>query len=330
MKQKFPYIAFVVIVLAIALLSIVGIITSHHATLPLQGTIEAPEIRISGKLAGRVAKICVSKGDKISVGDTLIVIHSPETEALHSQTVAMEGAAREQSNKIDEGARSEVITSAEQLWLGAKAQRTLAENTYRRVVRLWQDSVVSLQRKDEAEALYLSALAAERVAFEQYTLARKGAQKQDKESARYMAVAAASSVSGVEAVLDDAHLTSPIDGVVVEIYPAEGELVGIGTPLLSIVDIAKPYAVLNVREDMMPHFRLGQTIRGDVPAIATPNIEWEIYYIAPLGSYATWRTTHLAEGYDMRTFEVHARPTANVEGLYPGMSVLLTMDNIEQ
>ena len=330
MKQKFPYIAFVVIVLAIALLSIVGIITSRHATPPLQGTVEAPEIRISGKLAGRVAKICVSKGDNIAKGDTLIVIHSPETEALHSQAVALENAAQEQSNKIDEGARSEVIASAEQLWLGAKAQRTLAENTYRRVVRLWQDSIVSLQRKEEAEALYLSASAAESAAYEQYLLARRGAQKQDKASARYMAVAAASSVSGVEAVLDDSHLTSPIDGVVAEIYPAEGELVGIGTPLLTIVDIAKPYAVLNVREDMMPHFRLGQTIRGDVPAIATDNIEWEICYIAPLGSYATWRTTHLAEGYDMRTFEVHARPTANVEGLYPGMSILLTINNIEQ
>ena len=330
MKQKFPYIAFVVIVLAIATLSIVGIITSRHTTPPLQGTVEAPEIRISGKLAGRVAKICVSKGDNISEGDTLIVIDSPETEALHSQAVALEGAAREQSNKIDEGARSEVIASAEQLWLGAKAQRTLAENTYRRVVRLWQDSIVSQQRKEEAEAIYLSASAAESAAYEQYLLARSGAQKQDKESARYMAVAAASSVSGVEAVLDDAHLTSPIDGVVAEIYPAEGELVGIGTPLLSIVDIAKPHAVFNVREDMMPHFRLGQTIRGDVPALATDNIKWEICYIAPLGSYATWRTTHLAAGYDMRTFEVHARPTGRVNGLYPGMSVLLTIENIEQ
>ncbi|MBO5901728.1 MAG: efflux RND transporter periplasmic adaptor subunit [Alistipes sp.] len=330
MKQRFSYIAFWVIVLAIATLSIVGILASHHSTPPLQGTVEAPEIRISGKLAGRVAEICVREGDNISEGDTLIVIHSPETEALHSQAVALEGAAIEQSNKVDEGARSEVIASAEQLWQGAKAQRTLAENTFHRVVRLWQDSIVSLQRKEEAEALYLSASAAERAAFEQYLLARKGAQKQDKESAHYMAAAAASSVSGVEAVLRDAHLRSPTNGIVAEIYPAEGELVGIGTPLLSIVDIAKPYAVFNVREDMMPRFKLGQRIRCDVPAIATPNIEWEICYIAPLGSYATWRSSHLAESYDMRTFEVHARPTKHVEGLYPGMSVLLTIENIEQ
>lgn len=330
MKQKFPYIAFLAIVVAIALISIVGIITSRHATPPLQGTVEAPEIRISGKLAGRVADIRVHEGDSILKGDTLIVIHSPETEALRAQAVALENAAQEQSSKVDEGARSEVIASAQQLWQGAKAQRVLAERSYERVLRLWQDSVVSLQRKEEAEALYLSASAAEKVAFEQYLLARKGAQKQDKASARYMAVAAASSVSGVEAVLDDAHLTSPTRGVVAEIYPAHGELVGIGTPLLSIVEIDKPYAVFNVREDMMPRFKLGQRIRCDVPAIATSDIEWEIYYIAPLGSYATWHTTHLAAGYDMRTFEVHARPTGLIKGLCPGMSILLTPKNIER
>ena len=330
MKQKFPYIAFLVIVLTIAILSIIGILSSRHTTPPLQGFVEAPEIRISGKLAGRVAEICVREGDNISKGDTLIVIHSPETEALRSQAIALENAALEQSSKIDEGARSEVIASAQQLWQGATAQRTLSEKTYQRVLRLWQDSVVSLQRKEEAEALYLSAAAAERAAFEQYMLARKGAQKQDKASARYMADAAASSVSGVEAVLHDAHLTSPTKGVVAEIYPTQGELVSLGTPLLSIVDIDKPYAIFNVREDLMPHFRLGQTIRCNVPAIAAADIEWEIYYIAPLGSYATWRTTHLAGGYDMRTFEVHARPTEHVKGLYPGMSLLLTMESIER
>lgn len=330
MKHRSLYIVFLVVVLAIATLSVVGILTSRHTLPPLQGTIEAPEVRISGKLAGRVGKIYVREGDRVMAGDTLIAIHSPETEALHSQALAIENAAIAQSDKVDEGTRSEVVASAKQIWQGAKAQRSLAEKTYQRVVRLWQDSVVSLQRKEEAEALYLSAKAAERAAHEQYLLARKGAQRQDKESARYMAEAAAGGVGEVEALLNDAHLTSPTNGVVVNIYPTEGELVGVGTPLLSIVELEAPYAVFNVREDMMPHFWLGRTIKGDVPAIATTAIEWEVVYIAPLGDYATWHTTHLAGGYDMRTFEIHARPVGAIEGLYPGMSVLVTMENIER
>ncbi len=324
-------IAFVVLLLAIVALSVVGILTSRHAPILLQGTIEAPEVRVSGKLAGRVSHIYVREGEWVEEGDTLIAIHSPEVEALYHQAQALEGAAKAQSDKIDDGTRGEIVASAKQIWEGAKAQLALAEKTYRRLERLWKDSVVTPQRKEEAEALYLSARAAERAAKEQYQMAKRGAQEQDRESARYMAKAAGSGVAEVEAVLGDSHLTSPTFGVIADIYPTEGELVATGTPLLSIVELSKPYAVFNIREDMMPHFWLGRTLSGDVPAIATTDIEWEVFYIAPLGNYATWRTTHLSGGYDMRTFEVHLRPVEdNIEGLAAGMSVLVSLDSVER
>lgn len=323
-------IAFIVIVVAIAAISVAGLLTARHTPQPLQGTIEAPEVRISGKLPGRVSRIYVGEGEWVSEGDTLIAIHSPEAEAKYLQARAIEEAARAQSNKVDKGTRREVITSAKEVWQGAKAQLTLAKSTYKRLERLWRDSVVSLQRKEEAEALYLSARAAERAAYEQYQMAKRGAQTEDKESARYMADAAEGSVSEVEAVLSDSHLMAPSSGVVAEIYPEVGELVGTGTPLLSIVELTAPYAVFNVREDMMPHFWIGRTLRGDVPAIATTDIEWEVFYIAPLGSYATWNSTHPDKEYNMRTFEVHARPMGDIEGLYPGMSVLIATENIER
>ncbi len=329
-RDRFFSIAFVVILLVIVAFSVVGILTARQTPTLLQGTIEAPDVRISGKLPGRVSKIYVREGEWVAKGDTLIAIHSPEAEAKYLQALAIEDAARAQSRKIDEGTRQELVASAKEAWQGAKAQRTLAENTYRRLERLWIDSVVSLQRKEEAEALYLSARAAERAAYEQYRMAKQGAQTEDKESARYMADAAGGSVSEVEAVLGDSHLVAPSSGVVAAIYPEVGELVGTGTPLLSIVELSAPYAVFNVREDMMPHFWLGRKLRGDVPAIATTDIEWEVFYIAPLGSYATWNSTHPNKEYNMRTFEIHARPVGDTEGLYSGMSVLIKTENIER
>lgn len=328
--DKLIAISFVVVVALIAIVSLIGILTARQEPLPLQGTIEAPEVRISGKLPGRVAQIYVREGDWVSMGDTLIAIHSPEAEAKYTQAKALEDAALAQSHKIDEGTRKEIVASAKQVWQGAKAQRTLAERTFRRLERLWLDSVVSLQRKEEAEALYLSAIAAENASYQQYLLAQRGAQSEDRESARYMADAAGGSVEEVEAVLSDSHLTSPTEGVIAEIYPKVGELVGTGTPLLSIVELSEPYAVFNVREDMMPHFWFGRVLRGDVPAIATTDIEWEVFYIAPLGNYATWRSTRLDGGYDMRTFEIHARPMSEIEGLYSGMSVLVSMEDVER
>lgn len=329
-KEKYLALAFVAIVIALVIFSVVGLLTARNTPPLLQGTIEAPEVRMSGKLPGRVSKIYISEGEWVAEGDTLISIHSPEAEAKYRQARAIEDAARAQSDKVDKGTRHEIVASAKEVWQGAKAQRTLAESTYRRLERLWKDSVVSLQRKEEAEALYLSARAAERAAYEQYRMAKQGAQAEDKESARYMADAAEGGTMEVEAVLGDSHLVAPSSGVVAEIYPEVGELVGTGTPLLSIVELSAPYAVFNVREDMMPHFWLGRTLRGDVPAIATTDIEWQVFYIAPLGSYATWNTTHPDKEYNMRTFEIHARPVGDIEGLYSGMSVLIKTENIER
>lgn len=321
---------FIVIVTLIIAISFWGIITSRHHPQIIQGTIEADQVRISGKLPGRIGEFYVSEGDFVCTGDTLVRILSPEAEAKRSEAVAMAEAAKAQSDKVDGGTRKELIRAAEQMWHSAKAQRELAEQTYGRIRRLWADSVVTLQRKEEAEAMWKSALAVEKAAREEYLLAHSGAQREDKTSARSVADAAQDIVAQVDAVLEDAFLCSPTSGQVAVIYPNEGELVDTGTPIMSIVPLSEAYVVVNIREDKMPLFKMGDTFSADIPALALEGVEFLIYYISPLGSFATWKSSGDVDSYDMRTFELHARPTYEVEGLRPGMSVLIDLDNLEQ
>ena len=325
-KNNLIGVAFFTIIAICIALSLIAILSPHRQPIILQGTIEAPEVRVAGKLTGRVEAICVSEGEEVIVGDTLIVIHSPEMEAQRAQAEALKQAADAQSRKVDGGTRPEIVASALEAWRGATAQRKLTQKNYERIARLWADSVVSLGRKDEAHALYLSALAAESIAKEQYLLAKRGAQSEDKMSAEQMALAAGGTLEAVDAILQDSHLLSPTYGTVAQIYPEVGELVTIGTPLLTIVDLSSPYVVFNIREDYMPLFSLGERFWGTVPAIGGEAVEWEVYYIAPLGNYATWRTTRQMSGYDMRTFEIHARPTEAVCGLLSGMSVIVRIE----
>ena len=95
---------------------------------------------------------------------------------------------------------------------------------------------------------------------------------------------------------------------------------------MSLVVIDDVHDVLNVREDLMPQFKMGETFVADVPAIGKKSVEFEIYYISPLGSCATWKSTKETGSYGLRTFEIHARPTQKVDDLRPGMSVLLTLN----
>ena len=235
--------------------------------------------------------------------------------------------AQEQNKKIDAGTRRQIVATARQLWNKTQSDLALAKTTYQRIVTLYKDSVVTSQRRDEVEAMYKAAQAAERAAYEQYQMAVDGAQSEDRASARSLVEAARSTVDEVSSLLVDSRLTAPEDGQIATIFPKRGELVAPGTPIMSLVVMDDAHVVLNIREDLMPQFKMGGTFRADVPAIDGKDIEFRIYYISPLGSFATWKSTKQTGSYDMQTFEIHARPTQQVEGLRPGMSVLLKMKN---
>ena len=325
-QKKQLAVAFVVVLVAVVIVSVVGIIAMSNKPVILQGQIEATEIRISGKLPGRIDTFLVKEGQNVKMGDTLVVINSPEAWAKFQQVNALEDIAKYQNKKIDDGTREQIVRSVEELWNKSKSDLQLAKVTYNRVQNLYRDSVVTSQRKDEVEAMYKAAVAAERAAYEQYQMAVDGAQKEDKESAASMVNAARSTVEEVSALLVDARLTAPENGQIATIFPKRGELVAPGTPIMNLVVMDDIHVVLNVREDLMPQFKMEGTFVADVPAINKKGIEFKIYYISPLGSFATWKSTKQTGSYDLRTFEIHARPTQKVDDLRPGMSVLLTLN----
>lgn len=324
-QKKQLAIAFIAILILMTVVSFIGVLTMSHRPMMLQGQIEATEIRISGKLPGRIDTFWVKEGQQVRMGDTLVCINSPEVLAKLQQVNALEAVATYQNKKVDAGTRQQIVRTAKELWNKTKSDLQLAEVTYQRIHTLYQDSVVSTQRYDEAEALYYAAQSAERAAHQQYLLAKDGAQWEDKESARSTVDAARGSVDEVKALLADAHLVAPEHGEIAAIYPKVGELVGSGTPIMNLVLLEDAYLVLNVREDYMPNFRLNETISGEVPALALKNVRFKIYYISPLGSYATWPSSKQSGGYDRKTFEIRATPVDKVEGLRPGMSVLIQL-----
>lgn len=324
--KKYLITAFISVLIIVALISFLGMILLGNKPTILQGQIEATEIRISGKLPGRIDTFLVKEGQNVSAGDTLVIINSPEARAKYEQVNALENVAKYQNQKIDEGTRSQIIETMFQIWSKAKSDLQLAKTTYDRILTLYKDSVVTSQRKDEVEAIYKAAIANEKAAYQQYLMALDGAQKQDKESARSLVNAAKGTVNEVEALLQDAKLTAPESGQIASIYPKRGELVGAGTPIMSLVVLNDAHVVLNVREDFLPYFKIGKTFKGSVPALNKKEIIFKTNYISPLGSYATWRSTKQTGSYDLRTFELHALPTSPVEDLRPGMSVLVNLN----
>ena len=322
-SNKTISIAFIVVLIVTVGVSVIGMSLMSRQPMVLQGQVEATEIRISGKLPGRVDSFLVQEGDWVKAGDTLVVINSPTIEAKYRQVNALEQVAQELNKKIDAGTRRQIIATALQLWNKTQSDLTLAQTTYQRILTLYKDRAVTSQRKDEVEAMYKAAQAAERAAYQQYQMAVDGAQSEDRAAARSLVDAARSTVDEVSALLVDSRLTAPEDGQIATIFPKRGELVAPGTPIMSLVVMSDAHVGLNIREDLMPQFKMGRTFKADIPALGKKDIEFRIYYISPLGSFATWKSTKQTGSYDMQTFEIHARPVQAVEGLRPGMSAIV-------
>lgn len=276
-SNKTISIAFIVVLIVTVGVSVIGMSLMSRQPMVLQGQVEATEIRISGKLPGRVDSFLVQEGDWVKAGDTLVVINSPTIEAKYRQVNALEQVAQEQNKKIDAGTRRQIIATALQLWNKTQSDLTLAQTTYQRILTLYKDSVVTSQRKDEVEAMYKAAQAAERAAYQQYQMAVDGAQSEDRAAARSLVDAARSTVDEVSALLIDSRLTAPEDGQIATIFPKRGELVAPGTPIMSLVVMSDAHVVLNIREDLMPQFKMGGTFKADIPALGKKDIEFRIY-----------------------------------------------------
>ena len=306
-----------VVVVAVAVIAIIGFLFMNRPDDYIEGQVEGTTIRISGKLPGRVVEFYAHEGDTVHAGDTLAHIHSSVVEAKLGQAEAMHRAAQAQNQKIDAGTRSQIINAAADLLRQAEAALTITEKTYRRMENLYNGGVISEQKRDEAKAAYDAAVAARDAAASQLSLAKAGAQSEDKVSAQAIA-----SVNEVEALLEDSYLTAPADGTIDQVYPQVGELVSMGAPVMSLLKQDDRYVVFNVREELLNELTMGKTISVMIPALDKKHIDVKIYYIRDMGSYATWRSTKSTGSYDSRTFQIKARPTTTVEGLRPGMTAV--------
>ena len=314
---------FVILLLVIATVSLVGWRVIKPEPIMLQGQVEANEVRVSGKVPGRIDKFLVSEGLTVKKGDSLVMINSPELNAKLLQANSAEDAAAAQNQKANKGARAEQIAGAYELWQKAEVGVKLAEKTFNRVQNMFTEGLVSAQKRDETEANFQAAVATSKAAKSQYDMAINGAETEDKLAALAMVNRAKGAVSEVESYISETMLVSPINGEVSDIFPKQGELVGSGAPIMNIVDLNDIWVVFNIREDLLTKITIGKELEATIPALGNKTIKLKVNYIKAMASYATFKATKTNGGFDVKSFEVRAKPITAIEGLRPGMSLMV-------
>ena len=323
-KKNYNLLTGVIALVAVVLIvSVVGFIVSRPKAIVIQGEAEATEYRVSGKIPGRIEEFRADEGQSVRKGDTLVLIDSPEIRSKIAEANAAKAAAVAQKNKAYNGAQQEQIAGAYEMWQKALVGEEVMRKSFERISELHEEKVVSDQKYDEVKTQYDAASATARAAKSQYDMAVKGARQEDKDAAVALVERANAAVELVNSYMDEIVLTAPADGIIAARYPKVGELVGQGSPIMTIQDLDDMWFTFNVREDRLEGMKSGDKLNLTVPALGNKHITATVYYIAVRESYATWRATKEIGEFDTKTFEVRARPDAKVEGMRPGMSVIL-------
>ena len=262
-----------------------------------QGQMEAREADIAPKVTARIARVAVTEGQQIQPGDLLVEMDSPEVQAKLAQAQAARDAAQAVAAKASNGARPEEVQMAGLSWQRAQAGAELAHTSYQRVQSLYDQGLVSAQKRDEAHTQWRA----------------NAAQVRQVDGV----------VAEVKAAEAETQLRSPVGGEVANVLAKQGELSPQGVSVVTVVDLNDQWVVLNVREDQLQRFAMKSRFTGRLPALDNREAEFEVYFLGVLPDFATWRTTRGSQGFDARTFEVRARPAKPIEGVRPGMSVIV-------
>lgn len=304
-KKAITGVFFVAVILAI-----IGCVYAFMQanTMLLQGEVDVKTVDLASKITGRIEKINYKKGDRVKKGDILIALDTPDINAKAAQVDATVQLALAQQEKVNNGARNEQISMA-------KASRDLAKKTFDRLNRLHDEGVIPTQKLDEARAKYQAAQ-------DNYNMLVTGSRIEDKLSAAANVKRAMGANDEVQSYLKENTIVAPIDGVITEINVEEGELVGAGYPIVTIVDDNDCWVVFNLREDLLAKIKDGTEFSVKIPAIGKEPVKVRVNYISVMGDFANWRATKAKGDFDMKTFEVRAVPVEKVDGLRAGMSAV--------
>ena len=292
----------------------------------LQGEVEAKQFKIASKIPGRIQEVAVKKGQKVKKGDFIFSISSPEIDGKLAEAVAMRSAASAQSRKAQNGAEAEDISAAYSVYVKAEAAAQFAEKTFARVQKLFNEGVIPEQQCDEAKTKMNAARETANAAKAMWQKSEKGARAEDKDAAFAMVQRADAAIQQVRSYLDETTVNSITDGEVSGINVEEGELVPTGFPVVTVLNLNDIWLTLFVREDYLPWFKIGNKFKAKIPGLEHREFDFIVNYVSPTGDFARWNATKTSGGFDLKSFEIEARPVTKIDGLRPGMTAVITLN----
>lgn len=273
------------------------------------GRIEATEIDVATKLAGRIQKILVEEGDFVHVGQPLAQM---QTDVLEAQRDEARAQNRQASNSVI-SAQAQVVVresdkaAAEAVVVQRESELDAAQRRLTRSETLSKANVTSIQELDDDRARTRSAEAALSAAKAQVAAARAAIEAARAEviGAESTVLATLATIARVEADIADCELKSPRDGRVQYRIAQPGEVLGAGGKVLNLVDLTDVYMTFFLPEQVAGRVAIGSEVRIVLDAAPEYVIPAKVSYVASTAQF-TPKTVETASERQKLMFRVKA------------------------
>ena len=258
-RHRIAIVAVLVVVILIALRLSVWPSHDDAGVILASGTVEATEADLGFQVPGRIERISVVEGDRVSRGTELAWLDRTELVARKHAAEAQVAAARALLRELESGYRVEEISQARAALTAAEQNLTNVRRDYERTSRLFEGGAVSRQALDHtATALDLAQAEYDR-SREQLQILETGPRAERIAAQRAVVAQAEAAVAQIDANLSDAVVAAPFDGLVTVRHREPGEVVQPGAPVLTIINPDDRWVRIYVRQDQIGRVQIGQT-----------------------------------------------------------------------
>jgi multidrug resistance efflux pump len=316
--------------------------TRRTSDLQLIGTVDANEVIVSSKIPGRIQTLTVEEGQNVNRGQLIAVIESQDLDAALKAAEATAASQRwkltgtEDTERQNQGETSSAVVSAEAQVKSAEAALEQAQAQYEhqqadtsRAVALAQQGIMSQQTRDEQ----VTALAAAKAAVDaaRQNLAAAQANLRQARAHELLTEASARTVDqtradavNARALADEARveegyaqILSPIDGKVDVWAARQGEVVTVGAPIVTIMDLSQTWVYAPLPETQADAVELGDSLRVVMPSGAT--LWGKVIAKSAEGDFATQRDVSSMKR-DIKTIQLKLLIPNEGEKYVPGMT----------
>jgi len=253
------------------------------------GRIEATEISIATKLAGRIDSIEANEGDFIKKGQVLAKIQDNLLQAQMAQAKANKEKAvtAEASARANIKVRESEVEAAKATVFEKESRVAADKKSYERAASLHEKQVISDQELDEKEAKYLTSAAAVATAKANQAKAEAAVEsaKADAIGAKAAIAAADADIASIQADLDECLLYSPRDGRIQFRISEPGEVLASGGRVLNLVDLTDVYMTFFVPERVAGKLKIGAEARIVLDAMPKYAIPANISFVASVAQF---------------------------------------------